>query len=204
MASELSRFAADSSDDANARFVLLQTIVDISTKAGDYKLAYASAEEVANDYQVDRFVVLPRVLDNLGPRATAKNYFEARLYYLGLIAEAASAERFDIATTLCEQLSSLNQRYGDAAAKKEVAVKIAEVQKLKKSFAEMTAATQILATNPTDPAANETLGKHYLEKGKWEQAFPKLALANDPKLKNLAAIATASLEKLPEQLELAD
>ena len=86
----------------------------------------------------------------------------------GLIGRALGADRYELVKSLGEQTSMLAQKLGDLATKKEVAAQHVEIQRLEKAYADVPKALKTLDTNPTDPAANSTIGIYQMEKGNWE------------------------------------
>jgi formylglycine-generating enzyme len=201
---KIAKIAADSKGEPVERFVLLQLVVETATKAGDLPKAFDALEMVTHEYDVDEVTAKSRTLANIGPLITAKNFKEAFAAASELVDAAVSGDRFDAAKSVAQQLSALAQKFGDAAAKKAVLAKQAEVERTEKAYAEVPAAMKTLATTATDPAANLTVGKYELEKGDFEHALPYLAKSGDPAFQNIATKELAPPNTLEEQMAVAD
>ena len=76
----------------------------------------------------------------------------------------------------------------EARAKAEVEAKVPKPVEPKPATTDLERAQATLKTNPTDPEANLTVGKHLcFAEDKWADGLPMLAQGSDAKLKDLAA-----------------
>ena len=179
-------------------------------KAGNAELALQIIDEMDLTFDIDAYKLKVNALlatAKAKPRSPpSQAFFEG---ILSLADEALELDQFDAAQQLEDAVACQRQEIGDAAWVKQIAARKkevdAETRGLRKLYAEVQEAEAVLQQNPTDPAANLTVGKYRcFHNGYWAKGVPMLALGSDSTLKNLAAKELQDVQDVNAQVALGD
>jgi hypothetical protein len=206
LAKMLKKQAAETTDNAAARFVMYQEARDLAAAAGDVALATSAIDKLAEQYVIDapsdRLATLSIVVKNIHSAEAGQAVLDAAL---AAIDEAVVADDFDVAGKLVRLASSLAARLHNGPIAAQLKGRPANIEQLKKEFAKAIDAQAKLKDQPDDPAANLTVG--YFQgpmKGDFEKALPYLAKCSDPLLAGLAKKELAAPVEAADQAKLAD
>lgn len=117
--------------------------------------------------------------------------------------EAIAADDYAAAQALLAKAAVAAK--GDAAAQADVADARREVGALQKEFSKLAKARDTLKKSPSDPTANEAVGRFYaFAKGDWDVGLPMLARCGDPSLKAAAMLEARRPADIEAQVKLGD
>jgi hypothetical protein len=206
LARKLDRLAADTPDDAAARYVLRSQALDLAIRAGDVNLSAELADRLAQSFDVDAWPPrlkawsrLPQFLSSPENRtlfvrhavqfandAVAEDRYETAVEFSALAINAAAAVKD----------RSIRDNASDCADR---------TKHMQTAAATASAAIETLLCDPTNPQANLTVGKfRCFDKQEWVRGLPYLARGSDAALRELARRELHTPTGSPEQLKLAD
>ena len=207
---ELLQKASASTDDAAAQYVMLQEAARFAIRAKDADLAFQIIDETGAKFEVDALDLKAKSLTSIG-----KSYLPAEATgavvgsLLTLMEEAVTKQQFETATELGTMAMELARKSKDPALLKETVARkgpiTKEMAEIQEAQAEVTQAADMLAKNPTDPAANLAVGRYRcFVQGKWSMGISMLALGDDPALKDLACKELKGITDAAEEVKLGD
>ena len=174
--------------DPTVRYVLLRQAIDVAICRLDTKTAFAAVDELAFTHKVDPLEMEAEVIDKSAVFAQLPSQRESIAdQAIDVVEMALAADDIVVAKRLCTLALAQAQLSGNKGLIKAVAAKNRVVDLAERFQKEVQDASTTLASVPTDPAANLTLGKYRcFVKGDWDGGLPLLALGNDIELKTLA------------------
>jgi hypothetical protein len=186
------------------QFVLLAAAIDAGVDAADLPLAFAAADRMAGEYDVDALAVKTETVARLNPRTAPP---ESAVGNVGAGLEVAdklvAADDYAAAARLCGALQSLAAVSADLRA--QVQGRIREVGVARAAYEKVARDAEKLRASPDDPAANLSVGRHAcFIKGDWRRGLPMLGKGSDPSLKALAALELAGASSPDAVVRLAD
>jgi hypothetical protein len=191
-------------EDAAGCFVMLRTARDVGAQAGDVALVEEACGKLESNYAI--IDARSESLQTLAKNCKGAAAFTALTEFaLETALRHASAERFEIANACMTVAESAAKRAGVAKLTTQVVEEKKRLAAATTLFEQVTAAQATLDKSPTDPAANDTLGRyHCLHREDWTKGLSYLALSNDAKLAALAADDLRLPEAAAERLALGD
>jgi hypothetical protein len=206
LAKKILAMAVKSAGEPAEQFVLFRVARDIAAPAGDVETALRAVDELGRRFRVDSLQMKVAVLEKAVTNARLPADHRALLPQCGRVfEEATAAERFELARQI-GQIATVSATESRAiAARKEIAEQLKELDRLEKAFGAVKDALAVLEKQPTDPAANLTVGKYRcLSQGDWARGLPMLALSGDALLKALAQQELANPDAAKDQEKLAE
>lgn len=188
LAQQMLKEAAETNDDAVAKFVLLRVARDIAVLQGDLAIAFQAVDRIGDAYEVDAMSM------KIDAATTAVKSFKSPAYYqrslgqvLPLVDTLVESEQYDTAKRVVELALSIARGCSDGGMLKMVTTKATEIDEIISQYKTVEEYAAILKEKATDPKANLELGKfRCFVRGDWERGIPMLALGNDETLKKLA------------------
>lgn len=191
--------------DAVAKYVSLREAKDLAAGAGDLSTAMAAIEQLAASFEVDALDMRATSLVTAAPLLPAAEAANAVELGLGLMNDAAAADRFPIATRVGPVVESLASRTKDLPLVSKVQARNREIADQRREYDRYRTAMETLAKKPEDAEANAIAGKYLcLTKGQWDTGLPLLAKGNDAALRDLAKAELAKPTDAAAQVKLAD
>jgi hypothetical protein len=197
---------AKSEKDLTTRFVLLRAARKMAVAGHDFSLALEIADQVFQQFEVDRFAERLDVLEEAATAAGSLTGPQKSLAELAatMAAEALEIERFDLAEEASKIAYESALKSKDADQRRETKALRDEIVAEKKLWDGMQAALETLKTNPADAASELIVGKYYaLARDDWAKALPHLAASSDPALAAAAKLELAATDS-KGQLTAAD
>jgi hypothetical protein len=189
LAQKLGRLAAETSDDATARYVLLKLARDLSVQIGDSATARKSAEDLARVYEVDAVDAVGTAIlsaskaNSIPPTARAQLATDLE-HGLNL---AFQADRYPLAKDLNTALGSVARSLKDSALLARTTEMSEAIGVAEKQLPEILPVLEKLKTSPDDADANLAVGRfECFIKGAWESGLARLAKGSDETLSTLA------------------
>ncbi|HYT90974.1 MAG TPA: WD40 repeat domain-containing protein, partial [Gemmataceae bacterium] len=206
LASILLTEAKKTKDEPVLRFTALRQAYELATQAGDVDTALGALAELAREYAVDALQMkadaLVAACREAVPGTTGRPLIES---VLAAAAQATDAENLAIADRLLESAGALARKSAQHDLVARVASQAKRLAVLRQEIERIGPAVAALRKNPTDPAANLTLGKYRcLVQGKWQEGLPLLARTSDPVWSALAKKELANPASAESQVALAD
>lgn len=188
LAQKLLKQAAESRDDATARYVLLREAQDLASQAGDLETAVQAIDELSRTYAVSGPDLKQGALSAI--EKSARSPEECRRVssaYAKLAEDALTAGLFETAEKACESSASWAKKGKDVSFVSKAEARLKEVKEVRTRRAAVAAAEKVLASNPSDPAANSAVGLFKcLALGEWEAGLPLLGKGPDGAFKAVA------------------
>jgi hypothetical protein len=206
LAQKLLKDGRATTDDPDARYVLLREAKDLAAQAGDTPAALAAADVLAKLYAVDAAALKASTLATLEravrtPEAAAA-LAEARL---ALAAEALVEDLPDAAAAHAAKAETAARAAQDPALLARAQARAKEAADAKRDLPAARAAEKTLEQKPDDPAACLTAGRWCcLAKGDWEKGLPLLAKGSDAGLKTAAGKDLEKPSTAPDQVAAGD
>jgi len=194
LARKLLAQALQSKEDPGSRYVLLRESRSMAADVGDAETALSAVDELVKGYAVEGFALRHTTLATLALMAkTAPDWKGLAAAHLKLAEEAAAAEEFETAEKSGNAAVQLATRAKELPLVTRAQAVVKETGESKAQHDKVRKATEDLAANPEDPAANLALG-HFkcFVRGKWDEGLPLLAKGKDEALKALAAADLAA------------
>jgi hypothetical protein len=188
VAKRMIQTAADSTNDASTRFVLLRVARDIAGAAGDAQLVLDAVDQLAKYFDID---AMEMKVQRLMKVAKSKQRLNERRAFITIarkvLDEAVAVERFELAVPFAEALLAAARTTGDTRLVKEMVARSRDFDALVKAFEPIQRALERLESDPIDPEANLIVGRYRcLVRGEWSVGLPYLALSSDAELKHIA------------------
>ncbi len=189
LAQQLRNKADATQDNPAQRYVMLEAAQNLAVEGGDVNVAFQVIDSLARFFEVKPLPAKATVLSEIAraahPAEANASLVEAALQ---LADEAVAADGFTIATVATELALSAARKTRDGDLVKLVMRRSNDVAELASRYVDVAQARQVLASDPTDPAANRIVGRYLcLVKGNWDQGLPLLSLSDDQQWKELAA-----------------
>ncbi len=204
---KLLQLAADTKDDAIARYALLGEARTHAIQAGRVPLALQAVDEMGRQYEIDPLEAKQAALAAL-MKSPALNQAGARELTdtaLAAVGESIATDKVSIAPQFLSLAEAGAKKAGSAALSAQVGKHDKEVKQIAKEFEQMQAARQRLKKDPDDAEANLQAGKYLaLRKGDWEQGLPLLAKVKEGALSEVARKDLTAPQDAKERRDLGD
>ena len=206
LAATLYQTAQETPEVSDEKYVLLDEAVRLAAAAADLDQARQAIAALDRDFEIDRAALQHEALEtSLAVPAVATARREQIQQGLQWVDAAIAAEQFEAAGKLSALLVKATPKAGDRDLTKAVIEQRARGGEQFKEFKQVQPALEVLANNPVDPASNTTAGRYYcLRRNDWQRGISMLALGNDEKLAEIAAIELKDPTDAAEQIQLAD
>ena len=186
------------SDESSAvnDYVLLTQAHGLAVKALYPTLSLRIVQMISDKYEVDQHTLTVQTLKDLAKGPTDKDLHKqlAELSFK-LSLEHQRADRIEAALQHLELADVLARRLKSSEMLKQATARRAEITEYKKLVAGSAAAAKTLVDAPSDPAANEAIGRFLiLAKSDWNEGLTRLVLASDATLQKLAQQDTLLIE----------
>jgi hypothetical protein len=206
LAQKLLKEGRATTDDADARYVLLREAKDLAAQAADTPTALAAVDLLARLYTVDatalRAAALVALERAVRTPETAGTLAEARL---ALVGEALAEDQVDAAAAHAAKAETAARAALDPALLARAQARAREIVEIKRELPLARAAEKTLEQKPDDPAAALAAGRWWgLVKGDWAKALPLLAKGSDAGLRAAAEKDLAKPASPAEQIAAAD
>jgi len=180
-------------DDAAARYALLDVAKNISAAAGDVKTALEIVDSQAERYKFDSILSKAAVLSKaVKSQRLPKTHQTIVPLIHAVLDEAIREDRFRLTKPLSELAVTSARKSRNPKLIKATRIRIKQLAAIEKQAETAKKALAILKENAEDPEANVTVGKYYcLIKDQWDKGLPYLARGSHEGLKNLAAAELA-------------
>lgn len=180
--------SAQETKDAAARFVMLREARDLAAAGGDVILATEAVEVLAENFVIklpeQKLAALEAA--NKARVAAPRVVAEAALETLD---DAIRADDYALADQLLKLAASAGSRANVSAVSAAIAASKKELETIHKVYETLEPDRKTLVGNPTDPAANEKIGRFScFLKGDWQAGLPLLAKSGDERLKAVAEL----------------
>lgn len=190
--------AESTTGDDPAQAALYLSAAEAAARSGDTRAAFDAIGRLARAFDVDELATKGSILE-MAADAAKSNEARVSIANRGLeLADAAvSAGRFDLAESALKTAAAASAKVRDASLRKEIAAKRKSVEKACKQAehveAEIAAARKKLESDPSNPAANESLGKHLaFDRNDWQAGLKHLVKAADSQLRAVAVVDAES------------
>ena len=206
LAKKLIASAAETSNDAPARRVLLTTARELAEKAAEPQTAFEAIEALGASFAVDVLKEKAGLLERLakGARAATERAAAAERI-LALADEAGDADNYDLAGRLLKSAQQMAARWRDDGLRERALAQARQLHDARQAWSDAAKARETLRTSPEDPEANLVLGKYLaFVKQDWDGGLPRLALGSDAALKALAEQELANPDSLDAKVALAN
>lgn len=206
VAKKLLDSASDLKDDAAGQFVLFVTARNLAVSAANLELAFSIIDGMDENFEIktlfERVSVFARI-----SKATLDNDQKAIVAgaAAGLAGEAQAAGRYDYAKQVAAAGLAIALKLREKDLITDLRLLDRELTKFQKKYEEVKPAIAALQTNPTDRAANLTVGRfRCFVENKWSEGIPMLALSGDPSLAPIAMKELKAPKEGAKQAEIAD
>jgi hypothetical protein len=188
LAATLLQQARATTDSPALRFVALRKARDLAAWAGDVTAAFQAVADLAGAFAVEPLPLKTDALTRAGAKALTPEAHKALAEAaLNLVDEALRADGPLEALRLLTFAEQQATRAKSLPLLARVQKRDAELASARKEFEAIRPALEKLRRDPSDPAANLALGRHYcLDKGDWARGLPLLARGADAGLKDMA------------------
>jgi hypothetical protein len=206
LAKEILKEAAGMEDDPAGCFVLLRLARDIAVRAGDLETAVTAIDALDGRFEVDALAMKADAAAKTVPVARPAAQHKAMAARISSLArEAMDKDKMERAAELAGLALEEAKKCRDPKLLKQIHQQQAEVAAGAEAKQQFTKALAALEQNPSDPAANLTVGKYRCGvQGDWDRGLNHLASAADETLRNLAKKELAGASSTDEQVDLAD
>jgi len=206
LAKKLIEVGNDTKDDAAAQFVLWRIAKDIAVRAADYDLAVSAISKLNDRFSVDALSMKVEALESVAKASEAvQDYKTLAPAAASLLEDAINGERFDLADRACDKMLEFNQKLGDSNGITRAQSRQRGLAKIETAFKELAGALTLLQTQPTDSAANNSVGRfRCFIKNDWVKGLPMLARSGNEALVRISKEDLGNPEEPSSQVALAD
>ncbi len=206
LAKQLVAQGIKSAGDPASCFVLFKVAKDIAEQAHDVQAAFRAIDEISERFDVDGLELKCDAIVGISSSLRSpKDHEPLAAPFDALIGELIVADQFELADKVANAALASARRARDSDRIKELSVRSREIESLDREFEAVQKARGVLDKDPTDPAANRTVGEfNCLVKGDWDRGLPQLALCDAPKLKQAALQELTGPGDAESELQLAD
>jgi hypothetical protein len=203
---KLIKLAAETSDDANLRYVMGMQATELAIKGGEADLAFEAIDGMNAYFTVDGWDLKAKSLIQLSHQAkTPQLRKEIAMQALTLTDNALAADHYDAAVEMAAVASTMSESVGEPLLRDQAHEARARTQRMQNIAQEYKAAKEKLAAHPDDAEANLAVGRFLcFQKDDWKAGVAYLARGNDESLKALARLESAAPTTPPDQAKLAD
>jgi hypothetical protein len=206
LAGKLLNTAADSSNDARARYALLLRAQAMAAAAGDLDLQLQGVDATANSYRIDAPMARADVIVKWAEGRWSPTQALAGLALVQKeIQKLVGEDRYEPTDALLRAGRKLAYESRSSEARVAITETARSVAHAHQIFTAAVEGSKVLATKPGDAAAHLAVGRYlFFVKGDTAQALPHLAAGSDPKLAALARAELAKPTQAADQVKLAD
>jgi hypothetical protein len=172
------------------QYEMIRIARDIAIALGDIPLAFEASEQLTTCFQLEPCQQQCHTLLELQPIAARTNQLDALLPHAhSLLARAWQAQRFETAESAVDVLVSCYRARQVKLASVQAEQWKAELSAARDALARIPASLARLEQDPSDPEANEAVGKYLcLVRHEWDLGLPLLARGEDIQFKFVATI----------------
>jgi hypothetical protein len=206
LAKKLIQDAEKTTDDSGAKYALLQVARKIATGIGDVDLAMQAVDATEHAFRVESGELRKDTITTLAPLAKSSfDHYTLTRYVGAVLEQVIRDDQYGVALELTDLALASAKKASDADLVKQWLRRQQTVRTKADAHAKVKDAFEALNAAPTDPAANEQVGRFLcFVKGDWARGLPMLALADAGKLRDVATLDLKGTDKPPEQAALAD
>jgi len=206
LARKLMQASVDEKKDSAGRYALLLLTNNTWAEAGDFDDASQAVDLIDKSYVID---ALKMKADAAILAAKSIRTVDDRKEFVTqltpIIEQGVSADRYEVATQLCDLAMSSARMASDTGLQKQVVEEVQRVRECDSAYTEIKKARVKLGQQPTDPDANLTVAKfECFIKGDWATGLPMLVLGSDVTLKGMAQQDLAEPTSGDDQAKLGD
>ncbi len=206
LAEKLLEHARTTVDDPSGKYALLQEASHLAVAAGDIDVAEKLLKELTAHFDVDlshakskTYKQLSTTVKSGAPQEQLANAF------LKLAAECVTASRFDTAMESTKTAVLLAGKAKNLKLRETAKAKTDEYLLMKQSADMAEQFRDGLSKNPSDPVANEGLGKYLcFVKDDWAAGLPHLAKSENQLLRSAAELEQTEPDNSTKMNELGD
>ena len=187
-------------------YALLRVAWDISTQAGDARVAMQITDAIAGAYEVNALSSKVATV-----RATAESVRSSvqrtalATVAMNLLDDAVAGDDYGSATELTKAALSAARKAQDWQLVKQIVARDKAVKEMADAYAKAQEALAALESDPTNPEANQVAGEFFcFFKRNWRKGIPMLALGSDVALRTLAQKDLKGTSSPNEQVGLGD
>jgi hypothetical protein len=172
------------------QYEMIRVARDIAISLGDIPLAFEASDQLTTCFQLEPCQQQSRTLLELQPMASRTNQLDALLPHAqSLLARAWQSQRFEPAESALDVLVSCYRARQVKLASVQAAEWKAELSAAREAYVRIPACLTRLEQDPSDPEANEAVGKYLcLVRHEWDLGLPLLARGEDIQFKFVATI----------------
>ncbi|MCA9246267.1 MAG: hypothetical protein KDA42_04100 [Planctomycetales bacterium] len=206
LAQRLQQMAAETNDDAVARYELLVLSIESAIAAGDLKLAEEGIQRIDARYKVDKEKLQLYVVGEIGRKLrNAESVAEYIQYASDVVKALVVKDQYDSANSVIESAIDTARRASQGDTVRLLVARKRDLARISKQYEASQAAFATLEQTPQDPAANRAAGEFLcFAKGDFEHGLTFLALGEDRELSELATKEIKTVESSNDQVDLAD
>jgi S1-C subfamily serine protease len=188
------------------RYAALEKARDLAAAGGDPRFSNQIIAEMAAGYRADvaalRYSSLQLLSESVSGADGQQQVGEAAL---AAIDDAIRSDRFEVARALGKLAVAAARKAKDEKLVERVKQGSAELLAAQQAFAEYQTAETALKDDPKKAAANTIAGRYdCLVRNEWETGLPRLALADDTQLRELAEKELSGPADSEAQFDLAN
>jgi hypothetical protein len=209
LAQTLLGVAAETNDDAAARFALLNEARLLAIEAGDLALtmqildALEAAFEIPDS--VKHQVRVQALRDSERAIAPGPPSKSAAQQAVALCEGAVAVDDFDVARQALDSAARLARKARDVVLARQVTARLASLRRQEEEYRAAKKALEALVRDPNDAEANLLVGRYRcFTKADWDDGLVLLALGNDEDLRALAEAELAAPIEADQQVAIAD
>ncbi|MCE9557029.1 MAG: SUMF1/EgtB/PvdO family nonheme iron enzyme [Planctomycetes bacterium] len=206
LARKLLEYAQTSPPGTARTYVLFQEGGKAAVAAGDGALIFEMVDALASQFDnVQASEAKAKALQSAAKVASKQHAAELATFILEFTQTLQNEEKYEAAHDLGESALALGRKSGDNEILREATTRRKEIIALRKDYEHAAESMAQLKAHPSDPQANEVVGKYYaLSKGKWAKGLPMLAAGNDAALKEAATLDLAEPKDADKQVAVGD
>ncbi len=206
LAEEILHAALQLEDGTADQYALLDIARGVAAAGGDPERALTIVRAITDRFELQAARVQAETLLAVAKGATSKPARKALAEAAGPVAgELADWRDFATAVRLAEAGRAAAYRAREIDLAKALAGQVEAIKQRQAAHAAYREAAEKLKADPTDPAANQTVGIYLcLEEGDWAQGVSHLALGGESELQAAAVKDLNGAETVEQQLAIAD
>lgn len=210
---ELAKFfleqARQTTDDADAVYVMLDLARRAAAGVGDAEVALAAVAAMAERYSVEPWELRTTTLTTVGKSTRGAGFKERALKLAkaaqALVDEAIRDGQYHATEELLDIALEAAKKAEDIPLRKAIVDRADEVELLARQYREFEAALEKLGMDEGDPVANLVAGRFYcFVRGDWLRGLPLLAKSGNDALRQVAQLEVAAPADVEGQTAVGD
>jgi len=206
LAKNLMKQAAETHDDASAKYVLIQEAIALAVQSGDAATAIQAVDSQAEVFKVDVITVLEKALEMVTVKVSSQDQRRVLTNGFLRIAEYGDEQNdYERATRAASKAESAARGAQDVPLLTRVQARAKEIKEHATEYQKVSASIEKLKNAPDDAEASTAVGRfHCFAKSNWEVGLPLLTKGSDPVLKSLAEKELVVLNSLADGTALVE